>query len=275
MQPRLEEIKKEFELSQSELKLYHNLTLARESILAQIHTLKKNMEADRAVMHRLQDVYPQKALVFMERFEEHKEHIAQLLNSLKKIDAQLDQLGEEKEATAAKSKHKLLRAIQEHIPESCPEYAVAEKALQEVSKKNELLKKEHELLLPLLHLLRQGAQIPLNGTFRFSFLFGRHPKAMLARRIHQVITLAEKHLPQIQDIRFKLYLDQFLKEAKQPSNRALYQGKFSELATEFSLLMSELATEITKTNEELVAYERAIETWIEKHSSSHAISSRS
>ena len=275
MQPRLQEIKKEFELSQSELELYHNLFQEREGVLVQIHTLKKSVEANRIHLHRLQDVYPQKALVFMQKIEASEEQIGILKKSLKKIDAQIDQLGEEKEATAAQSKQALLGAIQEFFPESFLEYAIAEKGLQEMSQKNELLKKEHALLLPLLHHLEQGAQIPLNRAFQFSFLFGRHPKAMLARRIHQATVVAEKHLPQIQDIRFKRFLDHFLNEAKQSSNRALYQGNFSELATEFSMLMFELATEISKTNEELVSYKQAIETWIEKHSNPNEICSRS
>ncbi len=267
MQPRLQEIKQEFERSQRELKLYQNLSQERESEVAKMHTLKKNVEADRVQLHRLQDVHPQKALFFIEKIEEQQEQISLLKNSLRMIDAQLDQLGEEKKVSAAQSKQELLREIQEHFPESCTEYVVAETALQKATEQNKLLKGQQDLLLPFFHLLQQGAQIPLNRKFRFSFLFGQHPKAMLARRIHQATVLAEKHLPQVQDIRFKLYLDTFLKEAKQPSNRALYRGKFSELATEFSMLMSELDREIVQSDEEVFSHARTIEAWIERYCS--------
>ena len=265
MQPRLQEIKKEFERFQSEFILYQNLTQEREGVLAQIQTLKNSTEADRVHLHRLQDVHPQKALFFMGRIEEHEEQTRLLRGSLKKIDAQLDQLGEEKDAAAAQSKHELLCEIQEHFPESRTEYAVAETALRKASEQNKRLQEMQERLAPLHYLLQQGAQIPLKGLSFLSFLWGRHPQAMLARRIHQAFTLAEKNLAHIQDARFKSYLDKFLKEVTQPSNRALYQGKFSELANEFSSLMDELNEEILQSNEELFSYEQAIEKWFERY----------
>lgn len=261
MQP--QELKRELERCQDELKQHRYLLQEREWELAKIHTLKNDVEASLVQMHRLEDVYPQKASSLKRQIEEQTRQITQHKKKLREIDAELDHLGEEEEETVVQIKQDLFSEIQKHFPGSVAEYAATETQLKSASQIQALLIKQQQLLLPLHNILQQGAQIKLKGGF-WDFLSGL-PKAKLARMIHQAILVAEKAAPHISDPRFKLYLDKFLREAKHPSNGALYQGRFSELADEFSTLMSDLQEEIIQSNLEVASLELALDKWIDKY----------
>lgn len=260
----LQELKNVLERCRNELKRYQHLLQEREQELAKIQSLKKNVETDLIQWHRLQEVYPQKAAAIKKRVDDQTGLIAQHKKKLQGIDAELDHLGEEKEAAVIEIKYALLREIQEYFPGSSAEYIAIERGLKEATRQSDQLRQQQQLLLPLQEILQQGAQIKLKARL-FDFLWGRHPKAMLARAIHQAVLRAEKIEPQIQDERLKPFLENFLKETKSPSNSPLYQGRFGELATEFSTLTSDLDQEIIQSNQEIASHEQALETWIEKH----------
>ena len=261
----LQELKIELEQCEVDLHLCQNLLEKREGELHKIQALKTHVEAQLIEMHRLMATDPKRAEELKQHIAEERKKIFQLTEELRNIDAELDRLGEERESSFGQLKQDLIAKIQERFPETAAEYQTITRHLEKARSSSQGLVQQKKILMPLLDLLKQGDQINIKGGV-FDFIFGKHPKALLARTIHKASTLGEKIYPEPSlDERFRCFLEKFLKETHKTWNHPLYRGLFSEFFREFSTLMGELEQEIRETQHSIAIQEQALENWIEKH----------
>ena len=230
--------------------------------MEKVSVLKENVALHIIESHRLKNSDPQRTEALKKQITEESEWIERLKKSVVEIDTQLDHLGDELKCTQLRES--LISKIQAEYPEAAEELRLHETHLQEALLQKEQAQQLQKLLKPLLALLREGSKIRLEGGF-LNFIWGRNPKARLARIIHQATELSEKIYPQIKEEPFKHFLDDFLKEAKKKWNRALYRGRFSDFYHRFTQLMAALDEEIARREAIIAIEEQAIESWLNKY----------
>ncbi len=94
----------------------------------------------------------------------------------------------------------------------------------------------------LRELFNKGEELIHAKPHFLNFIFGRHPKVVLAHVIHEAMYEAkqlQKKLPQHKKL--QQFCHAFIKEADRPWNQALYRDKFLEFKREFQSLELEAA----------------------------------
>jgi hypothetical protein len=259
----LEELKKNLERCRFDLRRYRILSEKREIELEKIEILKEGVEKKLIRKQYIKASQPKLATLLKQQIAEESEQMISLKKGVKEIDEELDLIGEEKERTFEQLQQELITTLQKEFPEAAKEYQLGESDLNEARARKECLVQERRAIIPLFDLLKEGAHIPLKGGF-WGYLFGKNPKAHLARIIYKASVLAEKISTTAHVERFKPFLSLFLQEANKSWNKALYQGKFTHLWEACAQLMSELDLEVSDTEKTITRLEQSQETWIER-----------
>jgi len=247
-----------------EMTRYHFLLEQREQDLQTIDSLKENIQTKLIQLHQLMKKRGHTDHL-QEEISSDSERITTLKKTLQQIDEELDQIGDDKEAHFEKIKNELITRIQELYPESTQEYQDILNNLSTSQHNKAEASQQLSLIHPFLSTLQMATTIKPQGNL-LDFLRGKHPKSLLARLLHQAHGQAEKAYTHVEDGQMKHFLEKFVFEAKDPWNTTLQRKTFPALFKEFKELVSDLEHKNEEAHQQILHWEKALDTWILKYS---------